>query len=312
MKHSLKITVILVVIFLLSQLIGLAIVNQYIDKKTTVESGEPVYDDLPFGITRPEFEGTGGAAVFFIMFAILLGTFLVLFLVKYGNVFLWKAWFFIAVSITLVISLSAFINQILAAILALILAGYKVIKPNFYIHNITELFIYGGLAAIFVSLFKDPSYGVYWAFALLVVISIYDMIAVWKSKHMISLAKFQSKSKVFAGLLIPYKKVKRSKPIKKMPKKIKLKKQKIKTAVLGGGDIGFPLIFAGAVMANLMVTNPVWLGFLKAMLISVFASIGLLILLIKSKKNRFYPAMPFISAGCLAGYGVLLLINLLI
>ena len=39
---------------------------------------------------------------------------------------------------------------------------------------------------------------------LLVLISIYDMIAVWKSKHMITLAKFQLDTKSFAGLAMNY------------------------------------------------------------------------------------------------------------
>jgi presenilin-like A22 family membrane protease len=30
------------------------------------------------------------------------------------------------------------------------------------------------------------------------------MYAVWKSKHMVSLANFTAESKVFAGLLVPY------------------------------------------------------------------------------------------------------------
>ncbi|MBU4492958.1 MAG: hypothetical protein KKA61_01170, partial [Nanoarchaeota archaeon] len=105
-------------------------------------------------------------------------------------------------------------------------------------------------------------------------------------------------SRVFAGLSIPY----------KMPKKEAKKKagrvEKIKTAILGGGDIAFPLIFAGVVMKNV--------GFLTSLIIPVFVSAALLILLIKSKKDRFYPAMPFLTMGCLVGYGFILLLNTII
>ena len=86
----------------------------------------------------------------------------------------------------------------------------------------------------------------------------------------------------------------------------------MKTAVLGGGDIGFPLIFAGVVMKGLMLTNSELAGFLKALIIPIFSALALLVLLTESKKDRFYPAMPFLTIGCLAGYIVLLLINLLI
>ena len=119
---------------------------------------------------------------------------------------------------------------------------------------------------------------------------------------MVSLAKFQTKSKIFAGLSIPYKKIEKSKT-----KSVKLKKTKVKIAVLGGGDIAFPLIFAGAVMQNLMIANPEWLGFLKTLIIPIFTTIALLILLLKSKKDKFYPAMPFLSIGCVIGYLIILI-----
>ena len=38
---------------------------------------------------------------------------------------------------------------------------------------------------------------------LLVLISLYDMYAVWKSRHMVAMAKFQSSSNLFAGISIP-------------------------------------------------------------------------------------------------------------
>ena len=71
------------------------------------------------------------------------------------------------------------------------------------------------------------------------------------------------------------------------------------------------LIFAGVVMKGLMLTNPELIGFLKVLVIPLFTSIALLLLLIKSQKDKFYPAMPFLTAGCLVGYGVLYLINLI-
>jgi len=129
-------------------------------------------------------------------------------------------------------------------------------------------------------------------------ISIYDIYAVWKSKHMVKLARFQTSSRAFAGLSIPYK------PPKKEDKKKLGKVEKIKTAILGGGDIAFPLIFAGVVMKST--------GFLTSLIIPIFVSITLLILLVKSKEDRFYPAMPFLSLGCLAGYGFIILLNTIV
>ena len=83
--------------------------------------------------------------------------------------------------------------------LAISLAAWKILRPNVFIHNLTEVFIYGGIAALLV-----PIINLFSAFILLLLISIYDMYAVWKSKHMVSMAKFQSEAKVFAGLLKRY------------------------------------------------------------------------------------------------------------
>jgi presenilin-like A22 family membrane protease len=138
--------------------------------------------------------------------------------------------------------------------------------------------LYGGLAAIFV-----PILNVLYAFILLLALSAYDMYAVWRSKHMIKMAKFQTKSGIFAGLLIPYKA-----PAVRGPKK------PVRTAVLGGGDIGFPLIFSGTVLAAS--------GFVPALLVSLGATAALFILLLLSQKDKFYPAMPFLTLGCAVGY----------
>src|SRR3989338_8407762 len=92
---------------------------------------------------------------------------------------------------------------------------------------------------------------------------------------MVKLMKFQSKLKLFAGLLIPYKN---------------------NIAVLGGGDLGFPLLFAGILLKDY--------GF-KSIIVSVTAAIALAILLYKSEKKKYYPAMPFLTAGCLVGYLIL-------
>ena len=108
------------------------------------------------------------------------------------------------------------------------------------------------------------------------------MYAVWKSKHMIKLAKFQSQLKIFPGFLVPY-----------------IEKRKKRAAMLGGGDIGFPLLFAGVVFKEL--------GFISY-IIPVIVSISLLLLLIYGNKNKFYPAMPFLGAGCFVGYGLILLL----
>ncbi|MEK6809639.1 MAG: hypothetical protein AABY40_03120, partial [Nanoarchaeota archaeon] len=74
------------------------------------------------------------------------------------------------------------------------------------------------------------------------------------------------------------------------------KAEKVRTAILGGGDIGFPLIFAGVVLKEM--------GLWQSLVIPFGALLGLAVLLFNGKENKFYPAMPFISAGCFVALGV--------
>ncbi|MDD5086749.1 MAG: presenilin family intramembrane aspartyl protease [Candidatus Nanoarchaeia archaeon] len=290
MKHTLKVTITLVALFFLSQFMGMIITNEYIDHEKTAETGVTTWEELPYDFERPPVEEN--KSFILIITAVLIGTGLLLLLVRFKKVMWWKVWFFLSVLICLTIALNPFIGQQFAFLISFVLALIKVFRPNIFVHNITEIFVYGGLAAIFV-----PIMNMYSVFILLFLISVYDIYAVWKSKHMVKLAEFQTESKVFAGLSIPYNLPK--KELKK-DRKIKVEKiEKIKTAILGGGDVAFPLLFAGVAMKTF--------GFFVSLIIPLFATIALIFLFIKSKKDKFYPAMPFLTAGCLVGYGVIIL-----
>jgi presenilin-like A22 family membrane protease len=303
MKHNLKIIFILVGVFFLSQVIGLLIINQYIDHEAIAETGELKFNQLPYEVERPPIEE--GVSFWYIFGAILIGTGILLLIIKFRKIGLWKFWYFLSVFVTLTVALAAFVNQLWAVVLALLAGFFKIFRPRIWIHNITELFIYGGLAAIFV-----PIMNVFSAVMLLVLISIYDIYAVWHSKHMVKLAKFTTGSNVFAGLSIPYEK-KTGKIKKVASKKLGVKTEKVKNAILGGGDIGFPLLFAGVILKTLVVTDTFWIAFAKSLIIPLVTSVALYILFIKGEKNKFYPAMPFLTAGVLVGYAIVFGLNFL-
>lgn len=210
-----------------------------------------------------------------------------------------KGWFFVVVSIALFLTFLAFEKivpftisletaLVFAAVLALPLAFIKVYKRNFLIHNITELFVYPGIALIFVSILNIAT-----AVILLIIISAYDMWAVWHSGVMQKMARYQiNKLQIFAGFFLPYASKQVKEKIKKM-KKSELKKTKIKInlAILGGGDVIFPIIAAGVVFLAR--------GLVPALMVTLGATIGLSYLFFLAKKKRYYPAMPFITIGIL-------------
>ena len=275
MKHPLSITTSLLLLFLAAQFIGLAIVSSYLNAEQEWE-GIPVVAGVQ--IERPDLTPT--QAIFYIIGAILLGSLLIFAIIHFRGILIWKLWFTCAIVLCMYIAFAAFTAPLLALLIALALGITKVFFPNKYLHNISELFTYGGLAALFT-----PLLSVLAAFLLLLVLSVYDLYAVFKSKHMIKLAKFQTKSGVFAGLMLHYGKGSPSKQSAKGSRTL---------AVLGGGDIGFPLFFSGAVLAES--------GILAGAVVSIGAAIGLLVLLLIGERGKFYPAIPFLTAGAALGY----------
>lgn len=328
MKHRLSITILILAMFLATQLLGLAVVNAYIPHVKTVTVGNvttnvTIARELPYGMEPPKT--TPQNAMISIIIAIVLVTIAFLILTRINATLVIKIWFFSVVAISIAISLNALFSMLgildaawkislTAMIFAVVITSLKIFMPNFFTHNFSELLIYPGLAAVFVPILSPMT-----AIILLLIISVYDMYAVWKSNIMVEMAKYQMQTlRVFTGFFIPYW-LKKPKPhemakiqmaramAKKLEKKISkrkmakiLKKQKVAVALLGGGDIAFPLIFAGVILRAISLP--------AALIIAGTATASLLLLLSFSRKGKFYPAMPFLTAGCLTGYLIVLLL----
>ncbi|MFH0831601.1 MAG: presenilin family intramembrane aspartyl protease [archaeon] len=309
MKHNLKITALLLAMFLFTQLLGLAVINAYsprIEKvfvNGTVQN-VTVQTEIPYGMQPPEMQPW--EALQSIGVSIILAVIIMFFLMKKRADLLLRVWLFSVVVISIAIAFNAgfmklsFLSgtQMLAFVLAFPLAFYKIFQRNIIIHNATELLIYPGIAVIFV-----PILNVWAAAALLALIAVYDVYAVWHSGFMQKLAKFQmNQLKVFTGFFVPYvaKKdriiIERMKSLPQKEKMQKFKKLKIKVnlAILGGGDITFPLIFAGVILRTS--------GLLHAIIVPLAATLALLLLFAVAKKGKFYPAMLFLSPACILAW----------
>jgi presenilin-like A22 family membrane protease len=343
MKHALKVTLIIIAMFLVAQFIGLGVMTSYDNhfgpsaqkaRQEAIEKGLPVPPEPEISVIRETIPPKAelkepidvARIITSIVIAIIFATALFFLLSRIRVTVVLRIWFalvvFICLSIAFTLALYPIANiplgkfilaDVIALLLALILTFYKIVKRNMIVHNFTELFIYPGLAVIFL-----PLLNVLAAAILLIAISIYDMWAVWKSKYMIKLAKFQiNQMKIFTGFFVPYvgakdkikiqrmralelreKKDKRSKKQKKQ--KGKPFRFKVQIAALGGGDVAFPLIFAGTILLTF--------GFLASIITVLCTTLALWLLLWFSKKGRFYPAMPFLSAGCFLGLAIVLLL----
>jgi len=285
--------------FLITQLIGLFVISVYNSPGV----------DLPYGMEPPpevQNQSLGPQIIF--AFAIAITLFFILTRIK-AETFI-RLWFFVVTVLALGLSLNIFLikinldyyTSIAALLISLPLAYVKIFNRNILVHNLTELLIYPGIAAVFV-----PILNIFWMIILLILISIYDMWAVWHSEIMQKMAKYQIENlRFFTGFFVPYATLKQKQKIKNIKQKYaskgedilekQFKKAKIKVslAILGGGDIIFPIITAGVILAAYNSIFP-------ALIIIASATLALLGLFILAQKGKFYPAMPFISAGLFLG-----------
>ena len=305
MKHNIKITALLLGMFLIAQFIGLYVASQYMPVKQHIYNNETggktdiiqnysEENKVPYGMQPEEYEKPG---LFSIILSFIIAICLILVIMKYKWRWVIRIFFFFVITIALAIFFNSVLKHVflysalISSGIALIFSFWKIFKPNFLVHNITELLIYPGIAPVFIIIFNPIS-----IIILLIIISVYDMWAVWHSGIMQKMAKFQiEEAGVFGGLFIPYLTKKLKAKIAKF-KKFKLnqkKKIKISLAMLGGGDIIFPIITSGVFLREF--------GLLSALSITMGAFAGLLFLFIISKKKKFYPAMPFITSGIFFG-----------
>jgi presenilin-like A22 family membrane protease len=308
MKHNIRITLLLLAMFLVTQFIGLAVIQAYsphveefVNATTGAIENVTILPQLPYGMQPPEMKPE--VSLTSIIFGIILATLLIFLFRKLKARLLLKLWFFSVVVLSIAIvfnsALSRFLSgevQLLAFALAFPLAFYKIFERNILVHNLTELLIYPGIAVIFV-----PLLSIWTAIALLIAIALYDLYAVWHSGFMQKLAKFQIQQlHIFTGFFVPYVakkdriRIQKIKMQRKKGRELKEVKIKVNLAILGGGDITFPLIFAGVILRAT--------GLGHALLISLTAAVALFLLFTLAKKGKFYPAMLFLSPACIIAW----------
>jgi len=316
MKHNSKVTAILIGMFLLTQIIGLLVVYAYTPQIVSVNVNGSIQnvtiDPLPAWFQQPAPESSYDSWRFLtsIFFAFAIAIAIIFLFSKYKLTGLLRAWFFIVVTLVTWLTIYAFeilapfpiyenVALIIPTLIALPIAYFKIFKRNLIVHNLSELLIYPGIAAVFV-----PLLNIWTIIVLLIAISLYDAWAVWHSGFMQKMANYQIKElKVFGGFFLPYLtkkqrlKLKKSRALaKKSNNKIKDKKMKVSLAILGGGDVVFPIITAGVVLRHI--------GLIPALIVTLSSVVALFWLFAIAKKGKFYPAMPFISAGLFVGIAI--------
>jgi len=288
MKHPPNIIFLLVILFLLIETFSSLIFL----KSMIIKEGIPYSQASPQPIKESE---KGIHSFITLIISLTIATIIMIILVKYKLSPFIKIWTYIALFISIGVTLSVFFKAvyvyIITTILVLLFNNIKN-KIGIVIDNAIQFLVIPGLMLIF-----SPMLDILYATIFMVILSIYDYISVNITRHMIRFAEVSQKTG-FIGLKFNYLPIKTGKSNKRINKK----SGKTSTAILGGGDLAFPAIFIGSYMdflAKIIPYKP--LIFLYTSPLIVFSTISLYTLFVKSKKGRYYPAIPYLTVGLLIG-----------
>ena len=167
-----------------------------------------------------------------------------------------------------------FIPEEAAILIAFELVLLRFLVPNVLTQNLVMIFAIAGIGATLGLMFSLEA-----VLIILAILSVYDVIAVYRTKHMVSM---------FSGLIkkgVPFSLV--------IPDKITDIKESLKDAqpgtgrflLLGTGDVAFPIIFAvSALKYGLFASISVIIG--------AFVGIFFIHLILLQKKYGAIPALP--------------------
>ena len=187
-------------------------------------------------------------------------------------------------------TLSLFFSIIVAAILIVALIKF----PEWYVIDIAGIIVGVGAIGIF-----GISLSIFLVIVLLIGLSIYDAISVYKTKHMIDLADAVMELKLPVMMVVPknrkYSLLKETKGLKE-----KLKGGEEREAFfLGLGDIVMPGILVAAALHNIAGN-----GLIIALSVMVGTLIGFAVLMSAVIKGKPQAGLPFLCSGAILGYVV--------
>jgi len=185
-----------------------------------------------------------------------------------------------------------FLSSLMAISLALIAAILFVFLKNIFVHDLAIIIGLAGVGAI-LGLSITPQIGL----IALVALSFYDIIAVYKTKHMVTMAKNMIESGAVFGFIIPF-------DFRGFFSGKGEVKDRIgeKFMILGSGDIGLPLIFASSLVPVSIVS---------AAIVGIFSILGLFVthlIFINQKQRAPMAALPPIATFAIIGYLVSILL----
>ncbi len=189
-------------------------------------------------------------------------------------------------------ALSAFFSNILASVLTLVVLVIWLVFPYVLTHNFVMLMAISGIGAS-IGIGVTPATVI----SILAVLSLYDVIAVYKTKHMVTMFNKLLEKGVVMAIVMPKSAMATTASVKEIKPG-----PKHGFMLLGTGDIAFPLIFAVSVMKT---------SLFSALFVVAGALVGVVVvnkLLIGQAERRAIPALPPIALCSILGFFLSLIV----
>lgn len=183
--------------------------------------------------------------------------------------------------------LSLFIDNYLATVSAISLIVLGILYRSIFFHNFNFAFAISGLSLVLAARLESII-----AVIILILFSLYDIIAVYFTKHMVKMAHSMIEQRVIFGFIIPSK----SSYLIKPPEEFEIGTKESEVFILGGGDIALPL---------LLIFSLTKVSLFVASFVAVFSLLGIflthLIFALQTERKPM-AALPPIATMTILGY----------
>lgn len=188
--------------------------------------------------------------------------------------------------------LSVLFNEIIISTIAAVLLAVSVLKVKIVLlHNVGMILAVAGIGAV-LGLSLAPISAVF----LLLILSFYDIIAVYKTGHMVKIAEDMIRAQAISGIVLPQ-------TIKDWFENLENVRPGGRFMILGSGDLIMPLILIASVIG--------FHGLAAGLTVMLFSMLGLFLtyyLFMTQKTRRPMAALPPIAAASIVGYLVALIL----
>ena len=219
------------------------------------------------------------------LLAFSIGTAVILGLIRiiHGGLFL-RIFFLAALFSGTFITLSIFLSDALSFIFSSLLVTFYVFYPYVWLHNFILILTLPGIAAILGSSLNPKT-----AVFLLIFMSIYDYVAVYRTKHMVKMAKAMISGMAILAMIYPQ-------HLKGFWSSIKEARPGEGFMMLGTGDFVFPILMATSAYA--VSAAAAWIVFIS----SLFGLLLMHLIFSLQKVRRPMPALPPLAAFAILGF----------